>query len=62
MSRAGDVRTAAPAVRTYYGAHIHRASPNGSGIRWETYAGGRFLRADTLSGIRELIRHYGGHN
>lgn len=43
-------------VRTYYGAVIHRAGPNTSGIRWHAYANGRSLRADTLAGIRQLIR------
>jgi len=44
---------------TYYGRNIYR---NGSarffGMRlpWETYLGDRFAYADTLDGIRELIR------
>lgn len=43
-------------ITTYRGEHITRASRNAMGLKYESYAGGRFLRADTLAGIRELIR------
>lgn len=51
-------RTVAPGglVTTYYGRNIYRATANSAGMRYETYAGGRFHRADTLAGIRETIR------
>ena len=45
--------------RTYYSVNIYRAGYNSSGIRYTavtTY--GMALRADTLVGMRELIRHY----
>lgn len=41
---------------TYYGHNIYRATANSAGMRYETYVGGRFHRADTLAGIRETIR------
>ncbi len=47
--------------RAYYGVNIYPASPNSSGIRWTAYvedtklATGN-LRADTIAGIKELIR------
>lgn len=44
-------------VRTYYGVLIHPAGRNSTGIRWWSIVNGRTLRADTLGGIRELIRH-----
>lgn len=43
-------------IRTYRGVHIHPAERNGSGIRWWALVEGQQLRADTLSGMRELIR------
>lgn len=45
-------------TRTYYGYLIYRAALNEAGIRWYTH-GKRsiFLRADTLDGIKELIRN-----
>lgn len=51
-------QTTAPGgfLREYYGCNIYRATANSAGLRYEAYAGGRFVRADTLAGIRELIR------
>lgn len=44
--------------RTYRGIIISRAGLNGSGIRWIALSpAGGFLRADTLEGMRGLIRH-----
>lgn len=40
---------------TYKGVYVHRAGPNGSGIRWTALCYGRFLRADTKQGMRELV-------
>ena len=46
-------------VRTYYGHHIYRETTyNSAGLRWWAMVNGRTLRADTLAGMRELIRHY----
>lgn len=46
-------------VRTYRGCNIYRRTGVVlNGLRWESYVGGRFVYADTLAGIRELIRHY----
>jgi hypothetical protein len=46
-------------ARTYRGVEIERAGLNGSGIRWVAFIPGHgFLRADTLDGVRELIREY----
>ena len=44
-------------MRTYYGFTIEPAGVNSSGIRWIAYCGyGRTLKADTLAGIKRLIR------
>lgn len=44
-------------VRTYCGHHIYPVTRwTAIGARWETYAGGRFIMADTLDGIRAAIR------
>ncbi len=42
--------------RTYRGQMISPASRNTMGLRWEAHVNGRFLRADTLTGLRSLIR------
>lgn len=42
-------------VRTYFGYIIFPAGRNSSGIRWQSYCNGN-LRADTLAGIKRLIR------
>jgi hypothetical protein len=44
-------------VRTYRGCNITRASRNSAGMRWESYCAGRFIRADTLAGIKGFIRY-----
>lgn len=41
---------------TYYGCDITRAGWNAAGIRWHAFTGNGQVRADTLAGIRELIR------
>lgn len=44
-------------MRMYMGQIIERAGINGSGIRWVCLCDGHgFLRADTLQGIKQLIR------
>jgi len=44
-------------MRQYMGVTIERAGMNASGIRWTASMGtGRVLKADTLAGIKELIR------
>ena len=42
----------------YFGYLICRASINSSGIRWYTWSDKRgfYLKADTLKGIKEMIR------
>jgi hypothetical protein len=40
----------------YRGCNIYRTSRKSSGVCWEAYAGGRFIYADTLAGIRSAIR------
>tara|TARA_R110000868_G_scaffold188768_3_gene431546 strand:+ start:9030 stop:9182 length:153 start_codon:yes stop_codon:yes gene_type:complete len=43
--------------RRYMGVNIYRASLNSSGIRWYASTGsGWVLKADTLDGIKALIR------
>lgn len=42
-------------------AHIYRGciigrNPNPGALKWEVYCDGRFLSADTLAGIKALIR------
>jgi hypothetical protein len=44
-------------VRTYRGCNITRASRNSAGMRWESYCAGRFIRAETLAGIKAFIRY-----
>lgn len=43
-------------ARTYRGINISAAGSNSSGIRWHAFGPGGQLRADTLAGMRELIR------
>jgi hypothetical protein len=41
----------------YRGCHIYRNTKGGHALPWEAYVDGRgFVYADTLTGIRELIR------
>lgn len=44
-------------VHWYFGELITRASPNSAGMRWQVYFNGRFYRADTLAGIKQVIKH-----
>lgn len=44
-------------IRVYRGCNITRASRNSAGMRWESYCAGRFIRADTLAGIKGFIRY-----
>ncbi len=44
-------------MKTYMGINIHPAGSNSSGIRWTALTAAGTLRADTLDGIRELIRN-----
>ena len=43
--------------RTYFGISIWPLRGNSSGLRWQATVNGANLRADTLQGIKELIRH-----
>lgn len=43
-------------VHTYYGVNIWPSDRNSSGIRWTATIDGVRLRADTLAGMKELIR------
>lgn len=43
-------------TRTYRGHIISPMGRNSWGGRWESYVGGRFVAADTLAGIKALIR------
>lgn len=48
-------------ARTYYGVTIHPQRPNSMGCRWWAFVPGyRMVQADTLDGIKSLIRHYRG--
>lgn len=42
--------------RMYRGCLIERAGVNASGIRWNALTTAGMVRADTLAGIKELIR------
>lgn len=42
--------------RWYRGVWIDIAGPNSSGIRWSARTDQGYVRADTLAGIKELIR------
>ena len=49
-------------VRTYYGVNVYPITgQNAAGLRWEAHVDGRWVRADTLAGIKELIREALGH-
>lgn len=44
-------------TRTYYGELIDRCGPNSSGMRWYCLMDGvGYLKADTLEGLKSLIR------
>lgn len=44
-------------MKTYFGVNIYPADMNSSGIRWVATYEGEKLRADTLSGIKSLIKN-----
>lgn len=44
-------------MHTYFGVDIFRMSGNSMGLRWDARVNGEYLRADTLAGMKELIRH-----
>lgn len=44
------------AVRTYRGVNISHSTQVGYKLPWSAYVGGRFVYADTLDGIKALIR------
>lgn len=44
------------AQRFYRGVIIERCGHNASGMRWNALTPAGMLRADTLAGIKELIR------
>ncbi len=43
-------------TRQYKGVNIHPAGRNASGIRWNALTDQGILRADTLAGLKQLIR------
>lgn len=44
-------------ARTYYGVMIHpETKPNDWGLRWWAFSPKQMLRADTLDGMKRLIR------
>lgn len=46
-----------PAVRTYYGVLIHLMRTNPMGCRWWAFVPGRrMVQADTLAGVKFLVR------
>jgi hypothetical protein len=53
---AGFLIAAAPKPRAYMGCNIMPMGRNSWGGRWESYVGGRFIAADTLAGIKAMIR------
>lgn len=42
----------------YYGCFINRKTGNGYQLKYTTYVNGRSVAADTIQGIKELIRYY----
>ena len=42
-------------MRTYKGYIIERCGINSSGMRWTARGTDRYLKADTLAGLKELI-------
>lgn len=56
MSRRPYSQTARAGFRQYRGVFIHAAGRNASGIRWFAFGPAGQLRADTLAGMRDLIR------
>jgi hypothetical protein len=42
-------------IHTYYGANL-TPNQNIAGRRWQAYVGGTFVYADTLAGIKHMVR------
>ena len=47
-------------VHAYFGILIHPMATNPMGCRWWAFGPNGLLQADTLAGMRSLIRHYTG--
>ena len=43
-------------ARFYMGCSIYPLGANSWGGKWESYCNGRFIAADSLAGIKRLIR------
>jgi len=43
-------------MKTYMGCNVTRSSTPGYALPWSAYVNGRFVYADTLTGIKEMIR------
>ena len=43
-------------TRIYLGCNIERKTSPGYALPWSAYVNGHFVYADTLAGIKELIR------
>jgi len=41
---------------TYKGCNIYRSLNLGHGLKWTSYVDGLFVSADTLTGIRKMIK------
>jgi hypothetical protein len=44
-------------IRTYFGCIIEPLRPNSMGLRWGAYCKGSYYRAETLQGLKQMIRH-----
>jgi hypothetical protein len=53
-SRYDDMRRTA--MHIYRGCNITRATSAGFALPWSAYVNGHFVYADTLAGVKELIR------
>lgn len=45
-----------PVVTHIYRGEIISRNPNVAGLKWQCHCNGSFMYADTLAGIRELIK------
>jgi hypothetical protein len=43
-------------MRVYMNCNINRSTTPGYALPWSAYVNGHFVYADTLAGIKELIR------
>jgi len=43
-------------TRQYMGCNVTPAGRNSWGGKWEVYCAGQFIAADTLAGIKRMIR------